>query len=248
MGNIAAHWKSFKKNYEIYMIASGNEAKTDYDKIALLLNIMGHEGVELYKTLDLTSEDRQKYAKVIQTFEDHTIPKKNEAYERYVFDQQNQANLKLSLLWKETSSKTVPAYGKKCSKCHKLNHFAVVCGTQKHMHIRGTNEDEKESGGIDDVAFMYGITVNQETTKHKRINFKLDTGAAVNTIPSNIVAEMSPKVALMPTNVTLEAFGGSIIKPKGVVNLICGIKGRKANLKFVIVNLQTTPLARATRM
>ncbi|KAJ8888520.1 hypothetical protein PR048_008011 [Dryococelus australis] len=127
------------------------------------------------------------------------------------------------------------------------------------MHVIGTNEDEKKSGGSDNVAFMYGITENRETTnaegiysvrtqrekewrqdvwvENKRINFKLDTGVAVNTIPNNIVAEMLPNVAFMPINITLEAFEGSVMKPKGVVNLICRVKGRNANLKFVVLNL-----------
>ncbi|KAJ8898211.1 hypothetical protein PR048_003571 [Dryococelus australis] len=76
--NVEAHCKTFKQNLEIYMIASGNNAKTDTVKIALLLNIVGQD------------KDRQKYAKVIQAFEEHTTPKKNEVYERYVFDQRNQ--------------------------------------------------------------------------------------------------------------------------------------------------------------
>ncbi|KAJ8888519.1 hypothetical protein PR048_008010 [Dryococelus australis] len=67
MGNIAAHWKTFKQKFEIYMIASGNYAKIDTIKIALLPNIMGQEG---------------KYAKMIQAFEEHTTLMKNEAYER----------------------------------------------------------------------------------------------------------------------------------------------------------------------
>ncbi|KAJ8875388.1 hypothetical protein PR048_023283 [Dryococelus australis] len=36
------------------MIASGNNAKTDSVKIALLLNIMGQKEVDLYNTLDFT--------------------------------------------------------------------------------------------------------------------------------------------------------------------------------------------------
>ncbi|KAJ8870541.1 hypothetical protein PR048_029564 [Dryococelus australis] len=45
-GNIAAHWKSCKQNFEIYMIANGNNAKTDK--------------LPCYYP---TGEDRQKYAK-----------------------------------------------------------------------------------------------------------------------------------------------------------------------------------------
>ncbi|KAJ8889524.1 hypothetical protein PR048_009023 [Dryococelus australis] len=111
------------------------------------------------------------------------------------------------------------------------------------MHVIGTHEDEKESGGSDDVAFIEDPERGRDVwIENKRINFKLDIGAAIKTIPSNIVIEMLPKVALMPTNITLKAFGVSVNKPKGVVNPICKVKGRKANLKFVVVNLQTTPL------
>ncbi|KAJ8886684.1 hypothetical protein PR048_012896 [Dryococelus australis] len=76
-GNIAALWKTFKQNFEIYMTASGNYTNTDNIKIAMLLNIMGQEGAELYNILDLTSDDRQKYEEVIQALEEDTTPNKN---------------------------------------------------------------------------------------------------------------------------------------------------------------------------
>ncbi|XP_063219170.1 uncharacterized protein LOC134529224 isoform X1 [Bacillus rossius redtenbacheri] len=397
-GNVAAHWKTFKQNFEIYIIASGNDNKPDNIKIALLLNIIGQEGVDLYNTFNLNNEEKTKYDKVIQTFEQHTTPKKNEAFDRYIFNQRCQAEgetidhfvtdlkrlakscsfgdleeslirdriivgissttLRESLLriedstlqqvvnhcqasersreqatqmqqgqgrtkqtgGEETTSIPVdavargkynpkrtirttmqqdsqkqhvheraryyeqpkhlqsisncsycgrkhpprqcPAYGKKCSACQKYNHFAAMCRTEQQIHEISTNEhySEKNNDSEEDVAFMYGIVAKQEKeidslrakptkewrqdvwVENKKINFKLDTGAAVNTIPSEIFDQIRPEVKIKQTNITLEAFGGSTIKPEGTVTLKCEVKGRKVDLKFVVVNLQTTPL------
>lgn len=53
--------------------------------MALLLNIVGKEGVELYKTFNLSKESKNNLAVVLQYFEEYCIPMKNIVYESFKF-------------------------------------------------------------------------------------------------------------------------------------------------------------------
>lgn len=82
-----------------------------------------------------------------------------------------------------------PAFGKKCSKCAKLNHFAKVCqGNDKAVHQL---EEEGAGNGIyidtirstgqyDSIESWHQSIVIGD---NEAVNFKLDTGADVNIIP-----------------------------------------------------------------
>ena len=54
-------------------------------KIALLLTVAGCGALDLYNTFVFTEEQKDKFDVVMQKFEDHCTPRKNETYERYVF-------------------------------------------------------------------------------------------------------------------------------------------------------------------
>lgn len=54
-------------------------------KVAILLNVIGEEAVELYNTFKLPEDERNKLDKVLQEFENYCSPKKNIVYERYKF-------------------------------------------------------------------------------------------------------------------------------------------------------------------
>ncbi|KAJ8895560.1 hypothetical protein PR048_000896 [Dryococelus australis] len=81
-GNAAANWATFKPNFEIYIIASGNVDKPDIVKVALLLNIIDQYVIDVYNTFNLSTADKQSYKNVIQAFDDYTTPRRNVAYER----------------------------------------------------------------------------------------------------------------------------------------------------------------------
>lgn len=84
-GNVAENFRKFKQSFEIYLIASGKVKKEDKVKIALLLNLMGEEGLEVYNTLKLNEEDKYDFDKVITEFEKYMTPRKNVVYERFLF-------------------------------------------------------------------------------------------------------------------------------------------------------------------
>jgi len=84
-GNISKNWRKFKQSFEIFLKASSNTNKTDEVKVAILLNIVGEDGVELYNTFNLQETEGNNLAKVLQGFEEYCIPKKNVVYETFKF-------------------------------------------------------------------------------------------------------------------------------------------------------------------
>lgn len=74
-GNVAQNWKKFKQQFEIYLVATGKNEKSDEIKIALLLNIIGEEGVEIYNNFTLSDAEKKEYKNTIAEFEKYLTPK-----------------------------------------------------------------------------------------------------------------------------------------------------------------------------
>jgi len=54
-GNMNANWRTFKQQFELYVVAIGQAAAVDERKIALLLTIAGADAVEVYNADSLIS-------------------------------------------------------------------------------------------------------------------------------------------------------------------------------------------------
>ncbi|KFM65090.1 hypothetical protein X975_01133, partial [Stegodyphus mimosarum] len=71
------------------------------------------------------------------------------------------------------------------------------------------------------------------------VTFKLDIGSEVNVVPLKIYKILSAKnsnLILNKYNVVLEAFGGSKVKPDGLLMLQCSSDGEDHTLEFLIVS------------
>lgn len=89
-GNLSDNWRKFKQHYQIFEKATGLVDKPEDVRVAALLNTVGVEAIELFNTFTLSEEQRKKYQLVVNAFEDHCNPKKQEVFERYVFYTRNQ--------------------------------------------------------------------------------------------------------------------------------------------------------------
>lgn len=399
-GNLSANWRMFYQNFEIFLIASNNNEKDDSVKVALLLNVIGQEGVDLFNTFNLTDAERKDLNTVKTKFQNHTTPKVNVTFERYVFNNRSQKegetfdqyvielrkiakscefdNLRDSLLrdriiigirnqhvreallrtedltldkaisycqsaeisqaqaaqmdcgqtssvdavnsksrkyhqpyksnFKQGSSfhpkqssayhskhsssashhkqshssygnkqptssrsngssnciycgtqhppRNCPAYGVKCTKCKKSNHFAAMCKSARSVHYLDGVDDENSFSDSDELEYLEEIkvvpcdSVNSSSKEwfqkvfleNSLVNFKLDIGASVNTISLEIFNKLNSAVLLQPTSISLQVFGGQIIKPVGQANLMCQVNGKVMKLNFQIVNETTQPL------
>ena len=283
-GNISENWCKFKQNFEIFLKASGSTTKPDEVKVAILLNIVGENGVELYNTFNLQEADRNKLDRVLQCFKEYCVPKKSIVYETFKFFTKMQQegekfesflaeikklsqtcefetmtdrmirdrivlgirdkmlqerllriedlNLQKAIDYcraakvskvqarnlqaeidsirkkeqkkskiikgKEATQKLdcrrcgtrhgpreCPAYGKKCNKCGKLNHFVNSCRVKKVKELTeqvNTDPASKESSFCIDYIEIGKIDARWIETVQIENNdkFKLDTGADVN--------------------------------------------------------------------
>lgn len=118
-----------------------------------------------------------------------------------------------------------PAYGKKCNNCHKYNHFAVGCKIKNCRGAKGlqecVNEPDLILDSISTVAALKNEWLHPLQVEGIEMNFKVDTGAEVNVIPSNVLNQIKQKYELETTNMVLEAYGGQRLVPVGVVYLNC---------------------------
>lgn len=370
-GNLSENWRKFKQNFEIYLKASDKSGKEDEIKIAILLNIIGEECVEVYNTFALSDTERRSFQSVLKAFEDHCSPKKNIVFERFKFysrlqqeaegfdqfltdvkklsqscefgtlcdemvrdrivlgiydkaiqerllrvedlnltkavnlcraaeisksqarnlqglsvdvesvkkrsvnhNNYNKSALNSSGAEKKNFNKgrqsgekfkcrrcqtlhgvrECPAFGKKCSKCGQLNHFAVSCRVK---NIRVLQEQDEES---DEGEFAINVIgIRNQSDKVLSINswfqsvnigdhqvpikFKLDTGADVNVLSRKMLSEVGiPESQLRDTKIVLEAFGGSVLKPLGVVPLKVQCNNVEFTTDFIIVDKAVSPL------
>ncbi len=85
-GNIDCEWRTFKQRFTLDLQAVGLDEASDARKIALLLTVAGPQSIEVFNTLVFErAEDKGTYDVVIEKFDSHCSPKKNETFERYVF-------------------------------------------------------------------------------------------------------------------------------------------------------------------
>jgi len=89
-GNIYENWKTFKSNFEIFYVAAELNKKAEEVQAAILLNTIGEEGLELFRTLDIPEGDKKCYKKVLEAFDKFCATKQNIIYESFVFLSRNQ--------------------------------------------------------------------------------------------------------------------------------------------------------------
>lgn len=89
-GNMSENWRRFKRNFDIFMSASGISGKGDTTKINTFLNAIGEDAVDLFDSFTLTTEQKESYEETVKVFSDFCTPKKNQIYERFKFYQRSQ--------------------------------------------------------------------------------------------------------------------------------------------------------------
>jgi transposase InsO family protein len=159
--------------------------------------------------------------------------------------------------------KSCPAYGKTCSACQRLHHYAKMCRNKKSKteyskkpYIRKSNnkaahELQEESCGEEedeDVLHVKSLAVDAmsedawfETIDCAgiKVEFKLDTGAQANVIPLRVYSRLKDKIKLKKTKSKLTAFGGHDLVPLGVCMIPSSFRGHEENLKFYVTNADT---------
>lgn len=84
-GAIAENWRTFKRSWDVYYLASGISEKSNPVKVACFLHVIGTEALEIHNTFVIPEADENDIKKLIDKFENYCLPKVNVTYERYIF-------------------------------------------------------------------------------------------------------------------------------------------------------------------
>ena len=123
-----------------------------------------------------------------------------------------------------------PAKGKNCSACNKPNHFAKCCRTPKPAGSK--TQCSLFIGAIsqatNDPSWLINVNVND-----KSVPILMDTGAQCNTLPAQLVSELD--LDLTPCDTKLKTYSGESVIPAGQSNAKVEVRGKTAQLEFIIV-------------
>lgn len=81
-GNLAENFRVFRQEVQIYFDATESHSKKTATQVAILLNLLGQEGLKIYNTLKL---QEVTVTEVLKALEAYCIPRKKETMELYTF-------------------------------------------------------------------------------------------------------------------------------------------------------------------
>lgn len=86
------NWKQFERDWKYFEKATKISKETSDIRVAALLNVIGHDGQDMFETFDWGAEpeNKDKIEEVLKQFRSRCVPEKNETFERYSFFKRNQ--------------------------------------------------------------------------------------------------------------------------------------------------------------
>ena len=87
--NAEESWQTFKQQFNMYLLATGATAKSEAEKIALVITLGGAELMTIFNSFDYDIEaegDHVPTVKVVlERFDNYFAPRTNELIDRYKF-------------------------------------------------------------------------------------------------------------------------------------------------------------------
>ncbi|CAI9721877.1 K02A2.6-like family member retr-1 [Octopus vulgaris] len=84
--NLAAAWKKWEKEFNLFLIATESDMKPDKVKTSMFLTCIGSKGRDIHSTLDFDSPDEEMNLQtVIEKFDAYCEPRKNITFLRHKF-------------------------------------------------------------------------------------------------------------------------------------------------------------------
>ena len=140
--------------------------------------------------------------------------------------------------------KECPAFGKTCSYCRKLNHYARVCLKKQKDHAKQVSYIEEDEQLVIDTISQPANSTEQPNTAYAstdietgdKIQFKIDTGAQVNVIPTSVYKQLKKQPHLQRTSQRLFGYAAKPIELAGCIDLKCTYKHKSYRGTFFIAN------------
>ncbi|CAB3992300.1 Hypothetical predicted protein [Paramuricea clavata] len=141
---------------------------------------------------------------------------------------------------KSHPAKECPAFGKKCFKCDKKNHFVKFCKSKKiHAVDKASTDDEPLFIGAVNSIHNEENVFKTLSIEGNEIKFKIDTGTQANIIPLPTFEKMKLKqTRLERPTAKLTSYTGDYLPVVGECNLKCNNK----TLKFFVVKTGQVPI------
>ena len=152
----------------------------------------------------------------------------------------------------EFKKELCPAYGKRCAKCGRENHYARKCqqkGIQKSVRL------VDESSAVEDAVYQVKETAREQVSDRfvtlrlresgNYMKFQLDTGAECNVIPLRLYKKATGDFQLKKItscNDEIVAFGGSKLKLAGRVLLPVSRGDTRCTLRCNLIDANVHPL------
>lgn len=136
-----------------------------------------------------------------------------------------------------------PAYGKECSKCHKLNHFSRAClskPSKTSTTTKTADEVVEETKPECDMTFTVSSDNRKEWCitvgcKNKPLKLKVDTGASCNVMPKCVFDSLDLDVPVQKYNKSLISFSNHQLDVVGKITVLVDVSTKYVPLDFVIV-------------
>lgn len=83
-GNLPKRWRKWEQTMKLYLTIAMN-GRTDAEKCSAFLYIIGQEGREIFNTMTIVEEDRDKVDVLFQKFKEYCAPRENITVWRHRF-------------------------------------------------------------------------------------------------------------------------------------------------------------------
>ncbi|UYV62790.1 K02A2.6-like, partial [Cordylochernes scorpioides] len=209
---------------------------------ALQERLLREPNLTLLKAIEMckTDEISKQQIKIMQNNQNICQIRKYEKKHSPKQNQESEKEFKCQRCGKSHRAKNCPAWGKRCSKCKKMNHFAAFC---KSSAIRSLNDETEETvWSIHEAKVVHTLEWKKSIIVNgKEICFKLDSGAEVNVLPYTFTRQMKG-LEIFQTNRKLTSYTGHEIKIKGIATLNCKTKNKTESLEFFIADGYYQPI------
>ena len=132
-GDLVSNWEFFRDSWQNYATATKLADKDKKIVAATLLSIMGKECPHICRNLPMTNEERQDANVILTKLSEYFLPKRNNIYERYVFNSRSQKA-------DESFDQFLTALRKLAATCEfgtfedKMLRDRIVAGLRDHGH------------------------------------------------------------------------------------------------------------------
>ncbi|UYV77926.1 K02A2.6-like [Cordylochernes scorpioides] len=217
-------------------IVYGIQDKALQERLLREPNLTLLKAIEMCKTCEISKQQ----IKIMQNNQNICQIRKYEKKHSPKQNQESEKEFKCQRCGKSHRAKNCPAWGKRCSKCKKMNHFAAFC---KSSAIRSLNDETEETvWSIHEAKVVHTLEWKKSIIVNgKEICFKLDSGAEVNVLPYTFTRQMKG-LEIFQINRKLTSYTGHEIKIKGIATLNCKTKNKTESLEFFIADGYYQPI------